>query len=247
MTLLNKRSATLLGAGVLAVAALSFGATRFAVGSDHAGTVETAQQRPGADLTDLHIFPGSDPNNVVFSMSVRPLVPAGTAPASVTFDPNVLYQFKIDTTGDNIEDLVIQARFKGTGANQRVSIAGPIKPSLLGTTTRFERAYDTTGALNTPFSPTPGMNVFAGLRSDPFFLDLEQLFVILPDRGDPLQPTPKTPPGEANVPKATSWRPPGQAQDFLANFNLLGIVVELPKSRIGTGKVRVWMTTSIAR
>ena len=244
----TKRGKMLCGAGVLAVAALAFGTTRFAIGSDHAGTVVTAQTRPGTDLSDLHIFPAADDSNkVVLSMSVHPLIPAGTSPTAVSFDQDVLYQFKIDNTGDNIEDLVIQARFVGTGANQKVYIAGPVKPTLLGTVTRFNTPYSTVGTLNTPFSPTAGMNVFAGLRSDPFFIDLDQLFTILPDRADPLQATPKTPAGQANVPKATSFRAPGDAKDFLANYNVLGFVVELPKASLGTGKIRVWETTSIAR
>lgn len=242
----TKRGKMLLGTGALAIAALSFGTVRYAIGSDHADTVETAQTRPGTDLTDLHIFPATDPNKIVFSMSVRPLIPAGTSPTAVSFDQDVLYQFKIDNTGDFVEDLVIQARFTGTGANQKVFISGPVKPSRVGTTTQFQTPYTTTGSLNKIFSPTAEMRVFAGLRSDPFFIDLDQLFTILPDRKDPLLPRPATPPGEANVPKATSWRPPGQARDFLANFNVLGLVVELPKSRLGNGKINVWETTSIA-
>ncbi len=247
MILSKKRSKMLLGAGALAVAALSVGTARYALGSDHAGTVVTAQTRKGTDLSDLHIFPGSDPNNVVLSMCVRPLIPAGSAVGSVTFDPDVLYQFKIDNTGDSVEDLVIQARFTGTGANQKVFIAGPVKPSRLGTITQFEKAYSTTGTFNQAFSPTSGIKVFAGMRSDPFFIDLDQLFTIFPDRKDPLLPTPATPAGQANTPKATSFRPVGQAKDFLANYNVLALVVELPKARLGNGKIRVWETTSIAR
>ncbi len=244
----NKRSATLLGAGVMALAALSIGTARFAVGSDHAGTVATAQTNPKTDLSDLHIFPSpTDANNIVLSMSVHPLIPAGTSrnSAVANFDPNVLYQFKIDTTGDYVEDLVIQARFTGSGSNQRVFISGPVKPSMLGTTTKFETPYAVGGFLNKSFSPTPGMRVFAGLRSDPFFIDLDQLFAIFPDRKDPLlAPNVKTPPGQANVPQSTTFRAPGQAVDFLANYNVMGLVVELPKSRIGTGKIHVWETTS---
>ncbi|RYX80303.1 DUF4331 domain-containing protein [bacterium] len=247
----TKRGKMLFGAGALAVAALAVGTTRFAIGSDHAGTVVTAQTRPGTDLSDLHIFPGSDPNNVVLSMSVHPLIPAGTAPSAVSFDQDVLYQFKIDNTGDNIEDLVIQARFQGTGANQKVFISGPTKPTRIGTVTQFQTPYAITGTLNQTFSPKAGIKVFAGLRSDPFFIDLDQLFTILPDRKDPLLPTPATPAGQANTPKATSWRPPGEAKDFLANYNVLGLVIELPKSalaiRAGGSKIRVWETTSIAR
>lgn len=248
---LSKRSKMLLGAGLLAVGALSLGTVRSAIGSDHAGTVVTARTRPGTDLSDLHMFPDpQNANNIVLSMSVHPLIKAGTAAGAVTFDQDVLYQFKINNTGgpDPVENLVIQARFVGTGLNQKVFIAGPVKPARIGTVTQFATPYTTTGTFNVPFSPTPGMTVFAGMRSDPFFLDLTQLFAILPDRGDPI-PFNKTPvpAGQANVPQATSWRPAGQAQDFLANYNVLAIVVSVPKSQLGSGKIGVWETTSIAQ
>ena len=251
MSFFNKRSKTLLGAGALALVALSVGTARYAKGSDHAGTVVTAQRRPGTDLSDLHIFPSpTNPDNVVLSMSVHPLIPAGTASGAVSFDNDVLYQFKIDNTGDNVEDLVIQARFTGSGASQRVYISGPVKPTRIGTTTQFETPYSTIGTFGNQFSPSTNANmkIFAGMRADPFFIDLSQLFAILPDRADPLNKTPKTDPNQANVPQQASFRSPGQ--DFLANYNVLAIVVELPKSQLigtGGGKIRVWETTSIAR
>lgn len=245
MKLSTKRSKLLLGAGALAaVAAVSLGTSQLAVGSDHADTVESVN-KPGIDFTDLHIFPGQDPNNVVLAMSVRPLIPAGQG-NNFSFDPDVLYQFKIDTTGDNIEDLVIQARFEGTGPTQKVIIAGPVKPSRLGTVTRFENPYAVTGTINQPnFQPTPGMKVFAGARADSFFLDLNQFGTILPDRLSALDPSKKKNTiMEANTPQVTTWRPKGQAQDFFDNLNLLSIVVELPKSRLGGGKIGVWETAS---
>ena len=252
MKISTKRGKLLLGAGVLAtIAAVSLGTAQFAIGSDHADTVESVN-KPGIDLTDLHIFPGQDPNNVVLSLSVRPLIPKGQA-ANFSFDPDVLYQFKIDTTGDAVEDLVIQARFEGTGANQKVFIAGPVKPTRTGLVTQFETPYSTTGTINQmDFRPTPGMRVFAGARADSFFLDLVQLGIILPDRLSAL-PASAFPPltGQtrnsimaANTPEATSWRAPGEAKDFFVDYNLLSIVVELPKSRLGGGTIRVWETAS---
>ena len=244
MKISTKRGKLLLGAGALAVvAAASLGTARFAIGSDHADTVESVN-KPGIDLTDLHIFPGQDPNNVVLAMSVRPLIPAGQA-ANFSFDPDVLYQFKIDTTGDSVEDLVIQARFEGTGPNQKVFISGPVKPSRTGTTTQFETPYSTTGTINQPFAPTTGMKVFAGARADSFFLDLNQFGTILPDRLSALDPSKKKNTiKEANTPQVTTWRPKGQAQDFFDNLNLLAIVVEVPKAKLGGGKIGVWETTS---
>lgn len=249
---------TLLGAGALAAAAaLTFSVCRVAVGSDHAGTVESVK-KPGIDFSDLHIFPSpTNPANVVLAMSVHPLIPAGKG-QTVFFDTNVLYQFKIDTTNDGVEDLVLQAKFDGTGSKQRVRIAGPVKPSRLGTTTKFESGSQdpTVGFYNSIFPTTSGMTVFAGPRKDPFFIDLEQLFAILPDRGSPVFPNLAQPPGQANTPRSTTFRGfPGQpaAVDFLANYNVLAIVVELPRTKLADpttgqiGKIGVWETASVRR
>lgn len=195
--------------------------------SDHADTPEIASN-PGTDISDVYLFPSPEnPDNVVLVMNVRPLIAAGAGP-SASFDPNVLYQFKIDNTGDGVEDKVIQAKFTGTGATQRVAISGPIRPSLTGRNSQQETPYTTTGQINTTFTPASGIKVFTGAREDPFFFDLEQFFTILPDRATPINGIPVSDP---NVPKATSWRPAGTAVDFLSNggFNVLSIVVELPK------------------
>ncbi len=258
MKISTKRGKLLLGAGALAaIAAVSLGTAQYAVGSDHADTVESVQ-RPGIDLTDLHIFPGQDNNNVVLALSVHPLIPRGQS-EKFSFDPDVLYQFKIDTNSDAVEDLVIQARFEGTGLSQKVFISGPVKPSRRGLVTQFERPYATTGTINNPFSPTPGMKVFAGARADSFFLDLAQFGEILPDRlsAIPAGAIPGLGTGatkntirEANTPKVASWRGPNEARDFFVDYNLLSIVVELPKSALAdpntkqVGKIGVWETAS---
>src|SRR5205085_2774459 len=124
-------------------------------------------------------------NNVVLAMTVHPLIPTGQA-SGVVFDPNVLYQFKIDNTGDNVEDLVIQAKFNGTGSNQQVQIAGPIHPSRTGTVAEFETPDSVTGTINAPFTLSNGAKVFCGAREDPFFFDLNQFFTIFPDRAHPI-------------------------------------------------------------
>ena len=174
------RTALLIAAGVLIPAALL---TFRLTASDHADTAAN-YNRIGADMTDVFIFPSAtNANNVVVVMDVHGLIPAGQ-PAS--FDPGVLYQMKFDITGDYVEDLVMQARFVGTGPSQRVVISGPAKPLMTGTVNGFGRPYVTTGAINTIFSPTPGMQVFAGLRSEPFFFDLNRFFGIFPDRATPL-------------------------------------------------------------
>ena len=198
--------------------------------SDHADTPSIAAN-PGTDISDVYMFPSPEnAANVVLVMNVHPLIGPGQG-ASVQFDPNVLYQFKIDNTGDGVEDLVIQARFTGTGAGQTVAISGPVKPSQTGSLTASETPYPTTGTINATFSPVAGMKVFAGAREDPFFFDLEQFFNILPDRATPINGKPVADP---NTPKQTSFRPKGQSVDFLSNggYNVLSIVVELPRTML---------------
>lgn len=217
--------------GLILAATVSVCWVRKANASDHADTPEIAQN-PGFDITDVYCFPSpTNSSNVVLVMNVHPLI----TPAeknNVSFDPNVLYQFKVDTNGDAIEDKVIQARFSGTGASQVVTIAGPSAPGVTGATSTLISAHSKTGTINTTFSPTNGMKVFAGVREDPFFFDLERFFQILPDRATPITGVPVANP---NDPQATTWRAPGQAVDFLSNggYNVLSIVVEMPKRWLG--------------
>lgn len=253
---LSRKCKRLMTAGTVLAVPMALGLGALTVGptpvqgSDHADTAENVS-RPGTDLADLYIFPSPrNASNVVFAMDVHPLIPAGRA-RGMGFDPGVLYQFKIDTTGDGVEDLVMQARFEGTGERQRVLFAGPVKPSMLGTSTRFSAPYATTGTINKAFTPSPGIEVFAGARDDPFFLDFERFITIFPDRGTGLEPPlPRTQDKNTpnpNAPRLPGWRPKGQARDFFRGFNVLSIVVELPKALISRGKIGVWITTSVAR
>ncbi len=219
--------------------------------SDHADTAENFNNI-GADLTDVFIFPSmTNANNVVVVMDVHGLIPAGMS--NVSFDPRVLYQMKFDTNGDNVEDLVFQARVVGSGENQQVQVSGPSKPLVTGTKTLANRRLPVTGTINTTFYPTGNpadMMVYAGLRADPFFFDLNQFFMILPDRKSPLT-------GKqvnfasimaANTPQKAGFTSPGT--NFLEDLNVLSIIVEMPRTKLakadGTlGVVRLWETTSL--
>jgi hypothetical protein len=223
---LNKSTKTLalIGFAALLAPAILIGVGR---ASDHADTPDIAAN-PGTDITDVYVFPSpANGQNVVLVMNVHPLIPSGQGP-STSFDPNVLYQFKIDTNGDGVEDKVIQAKFTGTGPTQQVQISLPRKPTTVGTSNQLESLLGMKGTINTTFSPNPEIKVFAGAREDPFFFDLNQFFTIFPDRATPITGTPVANP---NTPQANGWRAPGAAQDFLSvnHYNVLSIVIELPR------------------
>jgi hypothetical protein len=223
--------------------------------SDHADTPDIASN-PGTDITDVHLFPSpNSPDRVVLAMSVHPLIAPGSG-TTTAFDPNVLYQFKIDNSGDGIEDLVIQARFSGSDpATQKVMISAPVKPHMTGSLSKQVNMYPVKGTINAGFSPAKEINVFAGGREDAFFFDLEQFFNIFPDRATPLG---GPAPGSPNQPQQTTWRAQGVAQDFLSTgqYNVLSIVVEVPRNLLtgrnvrnprgpGSKVIGVWCTTSV--
>jgi len=216
--------------------------------SDHADTPDI-YSNPGTDITDVYMFPSpSNSNNVVLSMNVHPLIGPGQG-GNVSFDPNVLYQMKVDNNGDNVEDLVLQFRFKGTGPNQLVNVSGLVKPKLTGSINRGYPSSSAGNKVNTVFTTPSGIKTFTGPREDAFFFDLEQFFNILPDRATPITGVMIKNP---NNPQQTTWRPQGQAVDFLSNggYNVLSIVVEVPKALLkGPGengdKIALWTTTSV--
>jgi hypothetical protein len=233
--------------GSVVIAAAAAGVGRLALGSDHQDT-PLVELNPTQDMTDVYAFPGSKPGRIVLVMNSRAfLTPGQTANAS--FDPNLLYQFKIDNDGDAKEDKVIQVTFTGTGASQKVTVRGPIDPPVKGAmeNTVSGASPTVTGAINTTLGSDNDMQVFAGPRADPFFIDLEAAFCILPDRkpsGGPLaQPCALA----ANPAPPFYFRPAGQAVNYVDGFNVLSIVIELPSSafeRGAPGKLGIWGTIS---
>lgn len=220
--------------------------------SDHQDSPATIA-RPGADITDPYSFPSpTDPNNVVLVMNVHPLIPSGQG-TSTFFDPGVLYQMNFDTTSENsatfpatsiTRNTVIQFTF-GAPANgsQQVFVYGPAAaPTTDNTTTPVGLAGQ--GTYNQAFTAGQ-MHVFAGPREDPFFFDLAQFLKILPDRNAG-STAPSCLPVLGNGTCPQGFNPPGTATDTLKGFNVLSMVVELPRSLLRTGngsKIAFWVST----
>jgi hypothetical protein len=75
-------------------------------------------QDPLADNTDVYAFVSPDrPDTVTILANYIPFEEPSGGPGYFRFDPNVLYEIKIDNTGDGEEDIVYQFRFKNTIAN----------------------------------------------------------------------------------------------------------------------------------
>jgi hypothetical protein len=235
----------MVAAGLLVLAGAA-GAAGLAIGSDHQDTAEV-ELNPKMDMTDVYAFPGSTAGRIVLAMNSRAFLTPGATAADASFDPDLLYQFKIDNDGDAREDQVIQITFTGTGANQRVEVRGPVDPPVQGATVNevAEASPAVSGPINANLGSSEDLQVFAGPRDDPFFIDLEAAFCILPDRkpegGALSQPCGLTP----NPAAPFYFRNPGV--NYVQGFNVLSIVVELPSSLIengAPGKLGIWGTIS---
>ncbi len=192
----------------LAIAAIVF------IAADHVDAPAVAGTK--SDIADLYAFEGDNPDNTVFIATVQgPLTPGNTAGA--TFDEDVMIEFKIDNSGDFVEDLVIQAVKRGdsmyffgptpvttTGLTTRVELAGPRTAVKISTSTGVETASNS------------GIQVYAGPRRDGFYFDFNRFNMVTSGAVAP-----------------EGFLPPGQASDFFEDLNVLAVVVEVPNALLG--------------
>jgi hypothetical protein len=181
-----------------------------------------AVQGGTSDITDFYAFRGANTDNVVFVANVQGFLSPSSS-ATAKFDENVLIEFNIDTNGDNVEDLVIQAIPRG----DKMYFFGPTAPETTGLnstieTTATQNVVDITPyGTNAILSTNGGMTFFAGPRDDPFFMDFAQF-------------------GEILAGNASGFNNPGL--DSFAGTNVLSVVVEVPKSMVGSsGTINAWV------
>jgi hypothetical protein len=154
-----------------------------------------------------------------------------------------MYQFHIAHGKYNfVQDQVIQFKATGVGTSQTITMYGPGTPGTTGTYSHWITPFGS-AVYNRATPIGHGVMLYAGPRQDPFYFDLTQFFKIDPDRNYKNQPEPPTP-------TASCFRNPGE--DFLAPFNVLALVVEVPRTLLADAKgnigiIHVWATTSIDR
>jgi hypothetical protein len=222
-----------------------------ALAADHRES-PTADANAEGDITDVFGFlDPNDPTQLVLIMDVSPFsVPDEP---NYSFSTSILYQFKIALTQNAVEDLVIQATFTNVPATtcasgQMVNIYGPSAPN-------------TTGVLNTVMNQSPtvsgctgatiqqnSMQVFAGLRDDPFVTDVGQLMRILQSKQDLFRNFPGFALGALRGRTVRADNTTGV--DGFGGFNVESIAIELPKSAFAgflgsVGLIGVWGTTSL--
>nr|WP_315207686.1 DUF4331 family protein [uncultured Flavobacterium sp.] len=212
-----KKTKMILGLSLVAISGLIL------VAADHIDAPATMSGDAG-DITDVYAFQGQNTSNLVFAVNTQGLL-SPNATGAATFKENVMVEINIDNTGDNVEDLVIQAIKR----DDKMYFFGPVAPGTPGTSSTVKTSAATGNVTISSYGATAltaeqnGMKFFAGPRDDPFFFDLGQFKAILGGT-------------------ATGFNNPGT--DTFAATNVMSIVVEVPKTMLGSSStINVWAET----
>ncbi|MCT8339835.1 DUF4331 domain-containing protein [Flavobacteriaceae bacterium TK19130] len=203
----TKLLAAIAGIGIVVVAAIF-------VAADHIDAPAVAGSE--SDITDFYAFQGQNTDNLVFVTNVQGLLAPGSTDQA-EFDENVLLEINIDRDNDLVEDLVIQMIRR----NDSMYFFGPVEVGSNNTgltsmidTDAVRNSVKISDVGNVETSENNGMMFFAGPREDPFYFDFEQY-------------------NEVIAGNATGFEDPGT--DTFAGTNVLSVVVEVPKSMLGSG------------
>jgi hypothetical protein len=226
-------------------------------GSDH-DDGETDSKSRNRSLTDLYVFREGDQTgvsadnaNLIFVMNTNP---RSVARQQYFFSQLCRYEFNVtrvtnkDATPTGIPDLSLRFTFGSVNSNSQQAITLTRVNYANGTesTTTTASAGLTTPAPDGIGNPNPTevvtsvtvdgatLTVFAGLREDPFFFDVEQFFRV---RAGALGKGP-----------SVGFRSLDSSIDFAKGYNVNAIVVRVPITFLQQGQAAttfdVWETIS---
>ncbi len=202
---------------LVAILALTLGlAPRASRAADHLDS-PTTKTDGRVDINDVYIFhpgaPGSqDLSRTVVVMTVNP---AAGVISGTQFRHDARYEFLFDVDGDAKPDANITARFgrPDDDGEQRVTVEAKLDG---------ERVFKVRGETEEIIEGEGGVRVFAGLRDDPFFFDLD------------------------NFNKGATFCGAGlPVRDFFLGLDTSAIVVEIPTGDMPLGPVGVWGRTVV--
>lgn len=251
----SKKLITKLLFGMLIISSASIKA------SDHDDGI-TSVKPLNRNLTDLYAFRqdqqtgiSSDNENMILIMNSNPRSPAGM---QRYFNTNSTYEFHItaltpdekNSAPTGRDDQIIQFKFSepdpttnvqkfsmyiikdGKTVEVKVDEKGPLKTKMQ--TTTIAKSAKEILTLNNATYDNNRICVFAGLREDPFFFDVEQFFKV---RMGALGQGPKV-----------GFKGPAAAVDFTIGYNVNTIVVQLPIALLKAGADRpifdIWETVT---
>lgn len=217
------------------------------VASDHDDGESDLKGR-ALNLTDLFIFREKDQNaaaaaaDLVLIMNVNP---RSVARQQYYFSTNAQYDFHVtrvsnnDATPTGKTDVLLRFEFAAPvkDGSQRIKLTairdGQTSETEQGTLRTTPVAAAATPNIVRVSVGGATLNVFAGLREDPFYFDVEQYFRVRA--------------GALGTGPAVGFRSPGV--DFTAGYNVLSIVVRVPRAFLQGGSSATtfdaWTTVSV--
>lgn len=175
--------------------------------------------RADIDINDVYVFEGADPSNTVLAMTVSPLASANT---DFGDKKTVGYQFRIDTNGDAVEDIIYQVDFINRGNGDQKTQIRRVE-GRKATDLEPKGRVVASGPVGEALSVKGGGQAFTGHRSDPFFFDFLGFLQTVEGQETGFEL--------------------GTGPDIFADLNTLSIVIEVPDSQLGDN-IGVWGTTT---
>jgi hypothetical protein len=196
---------------VLAVGAAPF----VGFGADHldAPNLTSPETRPDADINDVYVFEGANDANTAIAVTTHP---ATGAIAPFAYATDVRYVIRVDRNGDAVRDVQYVFRFGARNDEGR-------QPFTVKRRNRSGSSVVTRGLTGQTAAVTGGGKAWVGLRSDPFFFDLDAFLGTVKGQGD-------------------RRFCDGSEVDFFEPLNTKAIVLELPDGKLG-GSIGVWAVT----
>jgi Domain of unknown function (DUF4331) len=213
--------------------------------SDHDdGEVDTKGRN--LSLTDLYAFREKDQNpnaseeDLVLVMNTNP---RSVARQQYFFSTNARYEFKLtrvadkDATPTGQEDVTLRFEFAAPDSRNQQQIRFTVIQDGRETSASNLRTTPLNGraAVNQLAANGSRIAVFAGLREDPFFFDVEQFFRVRA--------------GALGTGPAVGFRPPSQALDFAKGYNVNSIALRIPRKFIqgatNATTFDIWETISL--
>jgi hypothetical protein len=217
--------------------------TALLVAADHIDAPDS--MGTSADIADYYAFePSLGSDNTVFAVDLQSNVLPDLAYG--TFDENVLTEINIDTNGDLVEDLVIQA----VPRDGKMYFFGPVAPITTGISGQVMvdsplGSVDISADTAIVETTSDGVSLFAGPRQDAFFFDFFQFNAVIGG----MAPEGFKPAGD---PSSTA-DDDTTAVDTFDGANTMSIVVEIPNTMLGETTAtnalgltvyKTWVTTN---
>ncbi|WP_327090210.1 DUF4331 domain-containing protein [Nonomuraea sp. NBC_01738] len=184
-----------------------------------------ARQDQRLDISDVYLFGGT--SGTVFVINVNPLSgPDG-------FHPEALYEFKIDTDGDAVEDITFRAVFGELDADGRQAVE---VRRLDGPAARDREAAGVLvarGRTGEELAGAGGVRVWAGSAADPFFIEGSVVGAVVTAVA-------------ASSPLDLSGSDRDNPANIFAGTNVSAIVLEVPDDAFGAASIGFWGTSVLA-